>query len=213
MDEPKALLGGAPNTGSLVGRDCKDDTGAEAVVNEKKELDEAPLDELKSMGAVFVTAEDMEDAPIENPVGCDNVELEPKIEVVGLCQLELKALAAVFEPIVFTADEVEELPPKLNIPEAPMLPEPSGTKDLPPKLNFGRFALLVLVEVEAPEPKPKLNTAGVDALLELIAFPSVLGLAPNLNTLDVCPLPGVIVVVSDEEAEDPRPNILLGFIT
>lgn len=201
-DKPKALLEGAPNTGWLVGRDCEDDTDAEAVVNEKKELDKEPLDELKSIGAaVFVAPEDVEDAPIENPVDGDDVELETKIEVVGLCQLEPKTLVAVFEMTVFTADEVEELPPKLNMPEAPVLPEPSGTKDLPPKLNGGKVALLVLVE-EEEEPKPKLNTPGGDALLELTAFPSETGLAPNLNTLDVGPLPGATEVVSDEEAEE-----------
>lgn len=207
-------------------KDGEDKAEAEAVLNEKMGLDEAPVDELKTMDAAFVGAVDVEDAPNENPVDGDGeVNVEPKIEDFGLCQLEPKMLeGAVLELTELAAEEeAEEIPPKLNIPELPLLKElevlipEAETEELPPKLNIGVAPLpdpIALVE-EEEEPTPKPNMAGVAPLLELtaVSLEAAVELAPNLGRLDIGPLPGTTVLVSDAEAGELKPKDLFGINT
>lgn len=130
---------GLPNTGWARVGAGEENTDAGAEVNEKGELDGGAVDELKTTGAEFIGAEDVADAPKENPVAGD----EPKIEDVGAGKLEPKALeGAVLELIA--DDEAEELPPNLNTPEAPLLKELAALD----------------TEAEAGELNPKLITEG-----------------------------------------------------
>ncbi|PIN15337.1 hypothetical protein CDL12_12022 [Handroanthus impetiginosus] len=162
-------------------------------------------------GDAFVAADAVDDAPKENPV----VE-EPKIGDFGLCQLEPRALpeGAALE-LAELEEAAEEFPPKLNAPEVPLLKELAvlitevETK-LPEELNIGRVAPLL-----DPTALPKLNMPGVAPLLELTAVASETAgeLTPNLTTLGV-ETPAVITsLVSDEEADELKPKVLLGLNT
>lgn len=109
---------GLPNTGWAGDGDGEAKTEAGVEENEKGELDGGAVDELKTTGAAFMGAEDVACAPKENPVDGD----EPKMEDVGACKLDPKGLdGALLELTELIAeDEAEELPPKLNTPEAPL---------------------------------------------------------------------------------------------
>lgn len=161
-------------------------------------------------------AEDADDTPNENPAGDDGEEkVEPKIEDFGLCQLGPKSPGASPELAWLTAEEFEELPPKLNATEVQLLKGPTvfvaeAETELPPKLNFGRVVPLSPTALAEDEPTLKPNTPEVGPLLELTPAPSVTGLSPNLRALDLIMVPGITVVVSDEEAEELKPKVLPG---
>lgn len=202
--------------GWVLGNDDKAE--ADALVKEKMGADEAPMDELKAMGAsAFV------EAAKENPVGGEaEVNVEPKIGDFGLCQPEPKTLEGALLELreLLVEEEAEELPPKPNTPEAPLPKELAAliaeaeTEAPPPKPNIGVAGPLleptVLVEGEE-ELKPNTNVLGVAVVLELTADPSepALGVALNLNKLDVGPPAGTTEVVSDGEVV-LLPKLMLG---
>lgn len=214
---------GLPNTGWGRDGNGEDKTEEEDVVNEKMGLEEGPDDELKTRGAALVEAED--DAPKENPVDGDGgVGMEPKIEDLGLCQLEPKTLeGALFEltKLIAEEEEAEGFPPELNMPEVPLLKvlvAEAEAEDLPPKPNIAGVAPVVdptaLVEEEEGL-RPKLNMPGVAVLLELTALPSATAeaLTPKTTALDVGPLLGTTAPVSDEEAEKLKPDVVFELKT
>lgn len=222
-ETPNPLIGEVPNTGWLIDNDGegKAEVEVETEPNGKLGLDEAPV-ELKTMDAAFAGAADVEDAPKENPVDGDGeVNVEPKIEDFGLCQLEPKMLEGA--PLELTElvaeEEAEEIPPKVNIPEVPLLKElvvliPEAEAEELTELNIGGAAPLPdpTAPAEEEEPKPKVNMAGLTPLLELtaVSLETAVELAPNLGRLDAGPLPGTTVLVSDEEAEELNPKDLFG---
>lgn len=194
---------GLPNTGWArvgVGEE-KTDAGVEE--NEKGEFDGA-VDELKTTGAELFGAEDVADAPKENPVAGD----EPKIEDEGACKLEPKALeGAVLELTELIAeDEAEELPPNLNTLEAPLLKELAALE----------------IEAEAGALNPKLKTEGaappVDppALVEeeellkklVVTVAEPEELAPKLKPEAEAPPVDPIALVEEEEELKPKLNTL-----
>lgn len=97
-------------------------------------------------------------------------------------------------------EEAEELPPEPNKPEVP-----------PPNTGIAGPLLEKTGLVEEEELKPKL--IGAVLVLELTADPSetAVGVAPNLNTLDVGPPAGTREVVSEEGVDEelrPKEGIL-----
>lgn len=109
-----------PNTGCDWDIDGKDEVVAVAEVNENMELDDIPVDNPNTIGALLVATIEVDDAPNENPVdGDDELATEPMTGDLLVCQLELKMLevAALVELIVLASEEeVEEQRAKV-VPE------------------------------------------------------------------------------------------------
>lgn len=121
-------------------------------------------------------------------------------------------VGALLELTKLVVTEAEELPPEPNKPE---VPPPKAEIEEPPEVNTGIAGPLLektgLVEEEDEELKPKL--IGAVLVLELTADPSetAVGLAPNLNKLEVGPPAETREVVSEEDVDEelrPKEGIL-----
>lgn len=164
-----------------------------------------------------------DDAPKAKPVAGE----EPKTEDFGVCQLEPKGLDGGAVSLLIAGAEADELPPKLNTPEVPLVKElvvlatEAEFEALAPKLKTGGAAspldvtavvekvVVVLVaeaETEELEPKPKTGGAvppvGATAFVEDEDEPR-----PKLNTLRVAILVELAELPS-ETAVGFTPNIL-----
>lgn len=201
-----------PKVGAALNTDGKDVVVEEAVLKEKADPGETPVDAPKAMDAELLLPKGDEPAPKAKSVKGDELNVEPKGEEdFEACQLEPKMLAAALLELagLLSKEEEKGLPPKiLELP-----PELELTMLLLPKLKVGAAALLELLafadEEVAKELAPKLNPAGAPPPFELIAFDTDEedeALIPEVNMLEVAPLPVLTDLVSAEEPEVLRPK-------
>lgn len=173
----------------------------------------AMVDEPKTI--IGAALEDVDGAPKVNAVvDWDGEEPNEEAAKTGVFSKALNGAPLKLE-------EADELPPKLNIPEVPLLNElpvliPEADAEVPPKLKVGGVALTVVV-VEEEELRPKLKTRG-EALVVTEALVSnrldvgspPTGTDESFSKLDVGPPTVENGVGPDEEDDELKPKLELG---